>query len=867
MSVSPARLAFIPLFIATLTTGAAPPTPNEVDASIKKAVAWLYSKQDQKGHWEEKEAPEGDLKGKDRNTPTGGQWGGYTAIATYALLDAGEPWKDPRIKKAAEWLHRAQITGVYALSLRANIWHYLPQSTNVKKAADRDSYMLLGGMKSKGDADGFWGYSVNDGATGYYDHSTSQFALLGIWACQQAGREVPRRFWEESERAWGNHQYADGSWGYTFKKDAPEARLSMTLAGVATLFLAQDYTHITDGLDCKGNIFDPRLVKGTRYIRDNFEQAMTLGNQQGRKYYTLYGVERVAMASGFKYFGDIDWYKRGAETIVKSQSADGSWGSVPDTAFALIFLSRGRAPVIVNKFEYELDPSAASASAKPAVRQAPAPPKPPPAASGQRPGIRIGGAEARPTTPAPSAAEPDASATTANWHQRPRDVAVFTRWLSNTTERKLNWQIVSNRASVDDLHDAPILYISGNQKLTLPDATVARLKQYIEEGGLVFANPDCTHKDFISSFQELGKKMFPAYEFRELPAEHPIYTLQPFRRKDWKQPPSVLGLSNGTRELMIISPNLDFARYWQNGNYSGRPEAYQLMSCITLYAVDRQNLKYKGGTHIVRADANAAAGRKIKLARVEYGGNWNPEPAGWARLANILKNQKQAELAIEPLKLGESKLDESFQIAHLTGTTSFSISKEQLSELRRFIIKGGTILADAAGGNTEFAEAAIKELEPLVGGAKFELIPAHDPILAAIKDPGAPAISESMVAPPPVPADPNAELPLGGKMPAATTQVAVTTAPTTAPASSQPTQVLLDGNFPVEYRQFAKSRIGSTQSLRLKGLKLRGRWAVIISAEDFSTGLVGQQVDGIHGYTPACATEVTRRILLNITTK
>ena len=40
---------------------------------------------------------------------------------------------------------------------------------------------------------------------------------------------------------------------------------------------------------------------------------------------------------------------------------------------------------------------------------------------------------------------------------------------------------------------------------------------------------------------------------------------------------------------------------------------------------------------------------------------------------------------------------------------------------------------------------------------------------------------------------------------------------------------------------------------------------IIVSGEDLSTGLVGQQVDGIYGYTPACATEIVRRIVLNVT--
>ena len=846
-------------------------TPQEVDKAIKRGVEFLYSQQNEQGNWESTPGPGRDARTKEVADPKSGQWGGFSAIATYALLDAGENWTDKRIRNACEWLNKAPMIGTYAVALRAQVWQYLPQSANVKVAAQRDCGMLLNGMKAKGEARGMWAYFVSDANSPRYDHSTSQIALLGVWASNQAGRDVPTAFWKEAENAWRSHQNEDGGWSYIYNGPADQgtSKMSMTLAGVATLFIAQDYVHANDGINCKGNVFDERLVKGTKWIKDHIQEGFNGG-------YNLYAAERVGLASGFKYFGEVDWYKQSAEKLVRGQGADGAWGNIPETSFALIVLSRGRAPVILNKFEYDLE-------GKPTVVVKPAPrpvvEAPPPVARPvpNRPGARTPAVvktpaaktsatppkpEFKPVEPEPI--DPNATSYAANWCERPRDVALFTRWMTDTTERKLNWQVISNRATVDDFHDAPVLYMSGNQKLVLPKETIDKLRQYIEEGGLLFGQADCGSKIFTDSFVELGKQLFPMYEFRELSADHPIYTRQQFLRKNWKNPPSVLGLSNGTRELMITLPGSDLGRSWQQGEYKGKEEAFQVMNGIILYNVDRQNLKYKGGTHVVRVEQAAnAGGRAIKVARLEFAGNWDPEPAGWRRLAAMLQKQQQAQVMVETVKFGDGKLDAAvYQIAHLTGTGGFTFTKDQLSDIRKYVAKGGVLLVDAAGGNSEFAASAEAQLAQIIAGAKLEPVAPDDPALAAGL--GADGAAVPMVAPAPI-LQPTVDVTTQpSTQPAGKALLPEAPTPTSQPTTQATVRNMLPGNFPVEYRSFARSRIGATENLRLKGIKFRKKWVVVFSAEDLSTGMVGQPVDGIYGYTPGCATEIMRRLVLNL---
>jgi hypothetical protein len=92
---------------------------------------------------------------------------------------------------------------------------------------------------------------------------------------------------------------------------------SMTAAGVATLFITQDYVHADAGIDCRGNIHSPSLEAGLKWMGDNFSLIKPDGDYYD---YTLYGVERIGVASGYKYFGSVDWYARGSETLLASKA-------------------------------------------------------------------------------------------------------------------------------------------------------------------------------------------------------------------------------------------------------------------------------------------------------------------------------------------------------------------------------------------------------------------------------------------------------------------------------------------------------------------------------------------------------------------
>lgn len=756
-AICSARMLLVPPAVSAVT-------PDQVDSMLDRAKVFLY-RQEYNGNWERHPAkPTPAELAEDPHSALAGNWGGETALVVYALLAAGESPTDPRLVKPIQFLQTADLTGTYALGIRAQLYTLLPQTRENRLAAERDAARFEAALFKEGAAKGLFDYQLDSKRINRMDHSVSQYGVLGAWACQRSGAEISTAFWRSVQEAWIRDQAPDGSWSYgrpgasaaTTGDERGGPRASMTAAGIATLFITQDYVDATNGIKCTGNVPNPHIDAGLKWIGDNFEHVIT-DEFVDSPFYALYGIERIGVASGHKYLGTVNWYDRGADYLMQYQALRGAWGNSVDTCFAMLFLARGRAPVLFNKLQYE-----------------------------------SGGTEG-------------------DWNERPRDIANLTRWISKKTERDLNWQIVNLKGPVGELLDAPVLYISGNKPLQFSPADESKLREYCEDGGLLVGNPDCGSSAFAESFHKLGSRLFHDCTFRNLPANHPIYTNEQYPRTGWKPAPTVLGLSNGVRELMLLINNSDPGRFWQTEEAQQNLAAFELADDMALYAIDKTNLLEKGATFAASIDNTLPTTRAIKLARLQFAGNWNPEPGGWRRLAAILHNHSRIRVDISIARLGSNQLGDGKSgatVAALTGTGPIKLNAEQRKEIHDFLQGGGTLIVDAAGGDTQFAATVEAELTAIVG-------------------------------------------------PDAVSQLK-TPLPPSAPIYNLPGGIIRE----IKYRPFAKVSVGSMSGPLLAAATVNNRTAVYYSRLDLSAGIVGQPTDGIIGYDPAVATAIMTNLVV-----
>lgn len=701
---------------------------------------FILSQRNAAGHWETNE---------ERNAR---YWAGDSALAILALLHAGQEPRSEDMDRSLEWLAAQELHSTYTYSLRAQALSLVP-GRKFRPRLQKDLEWLVEAIAPRGwDNFGLYGYVAarDEGPGGWADHSNSQFGVLGVWMASEVGLTHPNleNYWLLVEDRWMANQNTDGGWGY---RRGENSTGSMTAAGLATLYIVLDHVHARTG-----HRRATRLIRSIDTALAWFGREFSTRNPHGNlqwNYYYFYGVERAGRASGRRFFRERDWFRLGADELLRTQERDGSWsgGTAPlhNTAFALMFLSHGRAPLLMAKLEHRAD-----------------------------------------------------------WDTYLRDVAGLARYCERAFERLLNWQIVDLAAPVEELLEAPILYLSGRSAWEFDDVELFKLRQYCQRGGLLFACVPEGGREFELSMRRLAGQLFPDLPLRPVPVNHPLFSGEV--QFVIESPPVMLHVTNGLRTLMLLCPT-DLARAWNEFRVDQRARDFELGANVYLLATDKTTPASRLDTPEIPLEP-VPIERTIRVARLQYDGPWDVEPYGWTRLRHYMNNVSGTRLLVTSGVPLHSLDFRDFRIAYITGTKPFQLSPPEQAGLRRFLTTGGTLLADAAGSSREFLESFERQLTEILN-----------------------------VEPASVPRD-----------------SCLITGEGIADAGQ------ISG---VQYRRAARIE-NPGEVVQLRAYNLGRRLAVIYCPIDLSVGLLGTPVYGASGYSSDTCLRIMRNLLLyaNLTT-
>jgi hypothetical protein len=144
--------------------------------------------------------------------------------------------------------------------------------------------------------------------------------------------------------------------GFRYKTAKPHAWASMTSAGIASLAIAREQLEQKRKLSPKlAAKIGHRILGGWAWLDRHWAMDRHALHPRGTWYfYYLYSLERAAILDGVKRVGDKDWYREGAAQLLARQKESGSWDDqekkqITKTCFALLFLKRATAPVVITR--------------------------------------------------------------------------------------------------------------------------------------------------------------------------------------------------------------------------------------------------------------------------------------------------------------------------------------------------------------------------------------------------------------------------------------------------------------------------------------------------------------------------------------
>ncbi len=619
--------------------------------------------------------------------------GGLTPLCTLALLNSGCGPDDEAVKRALNYLRNFRPTTTYAMSLQTMVFCTADPKGSILQIRQNVKWLENTQIK-EGERAGAWSYP-NPG-TNRGDNSNTQFAMLALYEAERVGVPVNDAVWSRSLEHWKKQQNPDGSWGY---EAGYQGTGSMTNAGIASMIIALGEVSAGDAkvqgdqlLCCGQQQSNEPVENGLAWLARNFSVYRNPGPGSVWLFYYLYGLERTGRMTARRFIGDHDWYREGAKMLVKEQLLTGAWPDSkgePDpllsTSFALLFLAKGQRPVVLAHLRHEPED---------------------------------------------------------DWNHHRSALFNLVSYVERVWHLDLTYQVIDPRkATVEDLLETPILFISGHEAPKFSADEKLHLRQYVDRGGFIFAEQCCGEGGFDTGFRSLMKEIFPEPELNlhPLPIEHPVWYTE--EKIDPDHMPELYGIDVGCRTSVVYSKT-DLSCRWELARL-GRETQYSEAAQAQLKAARSAGinvLAYATNREVQPKDPQfrTPAGEQKKdplergmlyVANVKHPGGCDAAPGALGNLMRLAAEKMDVRASAESreVRLTDPQLFQ-YHLLFFHGRTSFRLTPAERKQLRTYIERGGMIFADAICSSKPFTESFRRELKTIFPEQPLERIGIKHPL-------------------------------------------------------------------------------------------------------------------------------------------
>ncbi len=176
---------------------------------------------------------------------------------------------------------------------------------------------------------------------------------------------------------------------------------------------------------------------------------------------------------------------------------------------------------------------------------------------------------------------------------------------------------------------APIVFFNGHKAPVFSAHGRERLRRYVDQGGVIFADACCGKAEFDRGLRQLMTEIFPEEDCRlhPLAGDHPVWRsrhlLSPEKHPLW-------GIEHGCRTVVIYSPR-DLSCFWNQlerspGN-DAVAHALKIGQNVVDYVTGREMPRDKLTSREIKLSRPEAPQRgALRIAKLRHAGEWNIAP-------------------------------------------------------------------------------------------------------------------------------------------------------------------------------------------------------------------------------------------------
>jgi hypothetical protein len=337
------------------------------------------------------------------------------------------------------------------------------------------------------------------------------------------------------------------------------------------------------------------------------------------------------------------------------------------------------------------------------------------------------------------------SADREDWARTPNDLKGLLENLSG----ELNVHFSSNTKTFAEIStkasDNPVLYRSGYKAFELSPEEVARLREYIRNGGTIIFNSLVGNPAAYQSALRAASLLLPDRRLYRLRMDHPIFrSFHTIDKVSYRERmvrdgmvvdpyPFLEGVDVDNRTAIIIS-RWDFALGWEANAHESwgyaDADARKLGANIVAYATALREAGRSVGNSVELADKDKKSAGKFRVGQVMYGGAWKTRSAAFPMLLNQLNVETGTKVSfdVRDVSLKDPAIFE-MPFMYLTGTTDFQLGEDERTNLRQFLAKGGVLFVEAGEGRVTFDKAFRQEMAQILPNRPLVQIPAGHELL------------------------------------------------------------------------------------------------------------------------------------------